>query len=551
MVAGIEPLPPEVMSRWIDEHAKYVALMNDLGAKDVEIESLSNRCLQFESALQSAIAESGLNAKLAAAFDVKSALGFAQQTVKAAETAQERRRSALGARKKQQQAIERLEAEQRELHAREVQWQADWQALLVQLELPNDWSIELASSVIDQLMMTQADLKRLADLQARINSLQSRISDFEPRVSALSQRLSEPLDVDRPEVTARKLHDRSTQATNAKKDRSLLIAAELKQASQLETKTLERTRLEEERAELWRRAGLIQDGHVDRESLHDGGTDERELTERYLKLAAQAEHANELDNKLIEFGRQLDLLRGSEPSAEFESRLNLADEIQLRARLSEIKEQLGETERAEQATRELAGGLRREFELLDGTSQAAMLQEAVAQNQSKLVSEIHRFVPLVFARHLLQDAIASFEREHQPELVRDISKLFASLTRGEYTEIERPTSDRDVIYVRRHDGSERSPEQLSTGTREQLYLAIRLGYIRHYCRTAEPLPIVMDDVLVNFDIERAKATLETLREFSRDVQVLFFTCHDYFVDVIREVVPNVSAVSLPSRTNRN
>lgn len=550
MTAGIEPLPPEAMSRWVDEHAKYVALMHDAAAKDVEIELLASRCSKFEAALQVAITESGLNAKLASAFDVKSALTFAKQTVKSVETANERRKSALGARKKQQQTVERLEAEQRDLQASEVQWQADWQVMLSQLELPSDWSIELASSVVDRLTVTQAKLKQLADLQARIELLQARIREFEPRVAALAQRLSEPFDGDRPEVTARKLHVRHAEAMDAKKDRVQLVEAELLQASKLETKTAERTRLEGERADLWRRAGLIQDGHVDRELPNDGGTDERELTEKFLKLATQAERAEELDNKLAELGRQLDLLRGSEPNAEFESRLSSADETQLRARLSEIKVQLSETERAEQATRESAGGLRREFESLDGTSHAAMLQESVAQNQAKLVSEIHRYVPLVFARRLLQDAIASFEREHQPELVRDISKLFASLTRGEYIEIERPTSDRDLIYVRRHDGAERSPEQLSTGTREQLYLAIRLGYIRHYCRGAEPLPIVMDDVLVNFDIERAKATMETLREFSRDVQVLFFTCHDYFVDVIREVVPNATEVRLPSRTSR-
>jgi uncharacterized protein YhaN len=81
-------------------------------------------------------------------------------------------------------------------------------------------------------------------------------------------------------------------------------------------------------------------------------------------------------------------------------------------------------------------------------------------------------------------------------------------------------------------GKDKEPAQLSGGTREQLYLAIRLAYARHYCRENEPLPLVMDDVLVNFDDERSDAALHVLIELGQDIQIIFLTCHE---DTIRRI----------------
>ena len=79
---------------------------------------------------------------------------------------------------------------------------------------------------------------------------------------------------------------------------------------------------------------------------------------------------------------------------------------------------------------------------------------------------------------------------------------------------------------------------MSTGTREQLYLALRLAYARHYCSYSEPLPLILDDVLVNFDAERAKATLRVLAEVGEKIQVVLLTCHPHLIALAKEVVKN-------------
>ena len=74
-------------------------------------------------------------------------------------------------------------------------------------------------------------------------------------------------------------------------------------------------------------------------------------------------------------------------------------------------------------------------------------------------------------------------------------------------------------------GGSRQPSELSRGTREQLYLALRFGLIREFGEHAERLPIVVDEALVNFDPERARLAAESFAGLSETNQVLVFTCH--------------------------
>jgi uncharacterized protein YhaN len=72
---------------------------------------------------------------------------------------------------------------------------------------------------------------------------------------------------------------------------------------------------------------------------------------------------------------------------------------------------------------------------------------------------------------------------------------------------------------------------LSDGTRDQLFLALRLASVRRWAKDAEPLPFVADDLLVSFDDERAAAALKTLADFGSEVQVILFTHHRHVVDL--------------------
>jgi uncharacterized protein YhaN len=71
---------------------------------------------------------------------------------------------------------------------------------------------------------------------------------------------------------------------------------------------------------------------------------------------------------------------------------------------------------------------------------------------------------------------------------------------------------------------------MSTGTRDQLYLALRLATLDHYVESSEPLPFIVDDILIQFDDDRSRATLEALADFSAKTQVILFTHHERVVE---------------------
>nr|MBP7165983.1 hypothetical protein [Bacillota bacterium] len=76
--------------------------------------------------------------------------------------------------------------------------------------------------------------------------------------------------------------------------------------------------------------------------------------------------------------------------------------------------------------------------------------------------------------------------------------------------------------------------RLSCGTEQQLYLAVRCGLVREYCSHAEPMPVMVDDVLVNFDPVRQAAAARVLAELSDVCQVLVFTCHPQTAEHFRQ-----------------
>jgi len=97
--------------------------------------------------------------------------------------------------------------------------------------------------------------------------------------------------------------------------------------------------------------------------------------------------------------------------------------------------------------------------------------------------------------------------------------------------------DVPVMVGRRVDGAPPVPvEGMSDGTRDQLYLALRLAAMDRYLEEHEPMPLILDDLLITFDNERARAILPQLAELARRTQIFLFTHHKHLVELCRETV---------------
>jgi uncharacterized protein YhaN len=173
-----------------------------------------------------------------------------------------------------------------------------------------------------------------------------------------------------------------------------------------------------------------------------------------------------------------------------------------------------------------------------------LAKSSLEQELSEVVDEWRR---LRLAGSLIEAALERFEAQHQPGVLSEASRLFAAVTDGRYPRIVQ-SEGRTGFSVVTAEGTHRGPEELSQGTTEQLYLCIRLGLVAELARGGRSLPVVMDDVLVNFDDERAAAMAGVLRDFARDHQVLFFTCSSWTRDLLLAAGSDVSLRSLSAAT---
>ncbi len=110
--------------------------------------------------------------------------------------------------------------------------------------------------------------------------------------------------------------------------------------------------------------------------------------------------------------------------------------------------------------------------------------------------------------------------------------------------VEHDSGKHGGFAVRDNHGNPWQPDKLSTGTREQLYLAIRLAYITHFNETHEPLPVIMDDCFVNFDDTRARIALRTLIHWQESVQTILLSCHWRSVEALAELAPETPVITI-------
>jgi hypothetical protein len=163
----------------------------------------------------------------------------------------------------------------------------------------------------------------------------------------------------------------------------------------------------------------------------------------------------------------------------------------------------------------------------------------LAAVERQLDQAIDQWRVAAVACQLLNAVRHEYETERQPETLREASGYLDSLTGGRYRRVWTPLAER-TLRVDDAEGNWLSVEVLSRGTREQLFLALRLAIAALYARRGAMLPLVLDDVLVNFDVDRAKRAAKVLRDFAKQgVQILLFTCHEHIEKIFKSLKTDV------------
>ena len=490
-------------------------------------------------AQQAADAESAEETARRALLDSATTLGLREQPdVAALDSAEERLNLARNALEVRRSAESRLEDAARREKSQERRLEAgvkehegaqenaqrahqEWQRWLQERGLDVTLTPDSMATFIARVETTRTALAALSGtngLRGRVQAIRDDIEEFRQLVEPLAQRHGQHLDTDGHRLLP-------------------LVADELiRRLDDVQTAFTDRERAREQVEEVRqileaRERRLQAAGQELAELLTAGGTEE---AEDFRRRARQHEDRSELERRLDEHRRSLERISGpGERFDDFCRSLATSDPALLEEESSRLSELHAGVAGNRDALREERGGIDTELAHLTSEQESSALRVRRNTLEEQLQDQAREWSRLTIAEALLEKTRQKFEQERQPSVIRHAQEFFSGVTGQRYQRLYAPIGEQ-TITVTDASGVSRQPAELSRGTREQLYLALRFGLIREFGEHAERLPVVVDEALVNFDPGRARLAAEAFGQLAETNQVLVFTCHPATADMFAE-----------------
>jgi uncharacterized protein YhaN len=511
---GISPANPRAMRLWRDLADRLLNDRDALLREQARAAELSAALERIVTGLDALTVECGLSPL---PLDAAASARRLVTKIDAIAREQSAAREAAARLADAPQRIAKLKGELAALAEAESLWRADWRAALVALRLDPDARFEEAQARIGLWRDLPRDLQEEQDRAARVDSIRADIAGFE-------QRLDERLALCARDIAARpameavaQLRRRLSQAREqaALRKRAEAALAEAEAAAQQAALAL--AEAEAEASALCARLGMAGDAGA--------------LAER---LAAREAAAREIRDERA----RLDLVADGHDEAELAAELAGFDADQAVIRLGQI-ERRSEARKA-RAHEAFAERRARQAELArlqeSAGAEAAILARECAR--AEIAEQSRRWAVLKLAGLLVGAGLERRRSQQQDPLLAEAGALFRALTGERYDGLGQTFGEDDEIHLtaRRADGEALELAALSEGTRDQLYLALRLGFLTDYAARSEAPPFIGDDLFASFDDSRAAAGFQALSVAAATIQPILFTHHAHIVEIARQAL---------------
>lgn len=419
--------------------------------------------------------------------------------------------------------LDHLVREQRRMDQERAELLSDWSGWLREQGAANARLSPGAALDFVALLDQAKELRlRLEEAKARLGRIRKSRQAYETEAAAvLGEAVAGPEELQQALLSFR----REAEQAEGRLARRREAEAELEQLEprlRLEEEAAARCR--ERLASLWRLGQASEEEEFRRlGALHASALELRREEESHRELLAAAVGLGQADT----LGRVLEQWNPAELAEETE-RLRLAV-AGMTGKLDRLKEEKGK--------------LGAEYARLADGSDHGELREKQEELLARFGEEAGQWAVYALAAGLLANTKSRYEREKQPEVMKRASEHFARLTGGRYARIAAPMGEQRLLAIR-PDGEAVDSARLSRGTAEQLYLAIRFALAGEFAKRT-PLPLIMDDIFVNFDEERLTLALGELAVLSDRHQILLFTCHRHVLEAVARQLPSAQQIILP------
>ncbi|MGX9366669.1 AAA family ATPase [Desulfoplanes sp. PS50] len=514
---GIEPGTPREMKQWLLRAAKLITDMKSARLVATEAARLEAEETRHREAVARQIAV--FDAQLSTRdMGLAAMIEWCEQRVEHAE-------DRLKQRARLQQSLEMIG--QRMTRAKEAleavkkerrQWAAEWSQAIDGLGVAPDVHPELAKSILERL----ADFFRTFDeseaLGRRIFGMDQVEKEFETRVLQLADRAGWEMHEQDPRSFVTQLNRDVVEARDARATLKKISGQKKDIKEEIESALITMATARENLARLRELAEVQSD--EDLEAAGERSRDKRELMQRL----------DSLEKELIRNGDGL-------PIETLEKEFDQAEMDAITEDLDKVRLTLEEYQKKRDELRDVRQTLQNEIQAKDGSALAAGASQDAQEHLAVIASGMEEYLRLRIAGQILEQRIETYRRENQGPLLGRAGELFTRLTLGSYDGLrdELDSAGNPVLLGIRPGDAEVPVEGMSEGTRDQLYLALRLATLERHLGTGEPMPFVVDDILIGFDDQRTRVCLQVLAELAARTQVLVFTHHKRVVELAREI----------------
>ena len=517
---GIEPNPPKEMNGWIQRKESLIDGMKEMRLK-------SSRAFRIRANIDNCKRELSVSLKAVGAQEVKDGESLAGAIDRSEGLLQELRdERARYARLKKE--LDLLDAEQIPEAESAVKtssealdsWTKDWSECMQKLGTQGNALLREANSIIRQLDSLFSTIDNIAGLSERIDQIRSNDKEFRRLVSELAKEVAPKLDSSNSEQAILELYRQ--------------LRKDIENSSRLEELTKQ---LENEKTRFSDAESTLKTVENDLNALcREANVDD------VGKLSGCEERSNERRNVESNLSEGEDKLISLSPGIaldDFLESVAVEDPDEVPPSLAQLELTASERMLEREKMSEEIGQLTIRLEQMDGSVEAA---EAASEVQS-LLAEIRidtgEYVRLKVAGQILEWAIERYREHNQGPILSRAGQIFSSLTAGSFQDLKTDFGEQGadiLVGVRPETGKLVDVSGMSDGTTDQLYLALRLASLEQYLKRNKAIPLILDDILINFDDDRAADTLKILAEISKQTQVIFFTHHRHLVDIAKSSV---------------
>ncbi len=512
---GLPDLPLDAAPTWLKRHQDALELLARRQTAEHQLQTLHQRVEALRQALTERLA-------LPATTDLDDALRQARERLETAQRIAGQRSTLETQIQDAQRRLVPLQTALTQAESQWQEWQQAWQAALA--EAGHEDTLP-----VDQLETRLARMQDIQTLLAQMDSL--RADDIEPLQSALdswvhhARTLADQLMPDAPA-------DMSVQ------DMALTLAGRLKTARQHEA---EHDRLQQQQARDRQALEAARQQQIQVDALLQplrlaAGIDDMALLGPAI---ARSEERRQIEHEIRRIETALREAGDGQPLESLRTEAASIEPEQLQVELNRLGTE------AEQVVEDISrlgarhGQLKAAFDALNGSDAAARAAARQQEAAAGMAEAAERYLRLKTAARLLQWSMERFRQTRQGPMLARASEIFQALTLGSFSRLLVDADSHDsprLMSIRADGGRPVEVPGLSEGTRDQLYLALRLAALDQQVSQGSRMPLIADDLFINFDDRRTEAGLQVLGDVSRRMQVILLTHHDHLVPLARQVL---------------